>query len=778
MYNRNYSLCLSLAQAETELEVMELLEKQGYWNDEKSWRDYGDNENNFSTIGNQQSNADAALVEKIINSVDAVLLRECLERNIKPDSLDAPKNLQEALHKFFDIYDGRLTNLDSRLRTKLADNIQLVATGDKLNPSYTIIDKGEGQSPDNFPSTFLSLNGSNKLRIPFVQGKFNMGATGSLQFCGKQNLQLIVSKRDPKIAELESDDSSNKLWGFTLVRRVDPFSNIRSSTFKYLAPNNEVLKFEANSLPLLPGDYPNPYGNPFEWGTFVKMYNYQLKGLRTVITLDLYYKLSLLLPNIALPIMMLERRKGYTAHSYSSTMPGLSVRLEEDKRENVELGFPSSGEILAGGQKLKVLTYAFKKDQSEKYAPREGIIFTVNGQAHGFIPRIFFERKNVGMAYLKDSILVILDCTDFNGRTREDLFMNSRDRLREGELKEEIENQLEDLVRNHQGLKELRERRRRDEIENALQDSKPLAEIINNIIKNSPTLSQLFIHGSRIKNPFELLSTLSKTKYNGKRYPTFFKLDKEYPSDKPKICHVNKRFRIQFETDAENDYLDRYSDPGEFNLYINDKEIKDYSLNLWNGLASLNVGLPSNIKIGDSILFNSEIRDRSRVEPFLNRFYVKIIDPDFSTGGRIGTRRNPSGDDGEEKRKNPSLLALPNVIECRITDELYRFKEDPEGSLSVVDVGDGTYDFYINMDNVFLKTEQKGLYQEDNKILEARFKYGLVLIGLSILDAYHREKEKEDSDEKDSIYDRIYFFSKAISPVLLPMISDLGELEF
>jgi hypothetical protein len=58
---------------------------------------------------------------------------------------------------------------------------------------------GEGQTPEKMPDTLLSLNKSKKLRIPFVQGKFNMGGTGALKFCGKEAIQFILSKRDPRL---------------------------------------------------------------------------------------------------------------------------------------------------------------------------------------------------------------------------------------------------------------------------------------------------------------------------------------------------------------------------------------------------------------------------------------------------------------------------------------------------------------------------------------------------------------------------------------------------
>ena len=54
------------------------------------------------------------------------------------------------------------------------------------------------------PDTFLSLDKSNKLRIPFVQGKFNMGGTGVFEFCGPNGLQLIVTRRNPRSSAASS----------------------------------------------------------------------------------------------------------------------------------------------------------------------------------------------------------------------------------------------------------------------------------------------------------------------------------------------------------------------------------------------------------------------------------------------------------------------------------------------------------------------------------------------------------------------------------------------
>src|SRR5260370_14375377 len=96
-------------------------------------------------------------------------------------------------------------------------------------------DCGEGQTPERMPETLLSLTKSNKLRIPFVQGKFNMGGTGILKFCGRHNLQLVLSRRDQKILPNGAAKSECQ-WGFTVVRREDPTEVSRSSVYTYLAP--------------------------------------------------------------------------------------------------------------------------------------------------------------------------------------------------------------------------------------------------------------------------------------------------------------------------------------------------------------------------------------------------------------------------------------------------------------------------------------------------------------------------------------------------------------
>ncbi|MEW6142538.1 MAG: hypothetical protein AB1597_05185 [Chloroflexota bacterium] len=444
-------LCLALLKADTEEEVVQILTDKGFWDDPKLWRYYGDREDNFSIIGNQQSRPEAALVEKVVNSVDAVLMNECWMKGISPDDPKAPKSIHEAVAVYF-MGDaskadtmGHVENWWNAKRTEVSRLITVAATGARaatdglVNPCFTITDAGEGQTPQSMPLTILSLDKKNKLKIHFVQGKFNMGGTGVLQFCGRRNLQFIVSRRNPKIPKQGNSDSDNH-WGFTLVRRENPPAGQKSSVYTYLAPLGadeklrlgNILSFKSESLPIFPEDK-NPYKREANWGTAIKLYEYAATGFRTMMFRKdgLLSRLDILLPEIALPIRLHECRD-YKGHpgSFETTLSGLTVRLEDNKAENLEDGFPTTGQFMAQGEPMDSRIYAFRQDKADTYRKNEGLIFTVNGQTHGYLPLSFFGRKTVGMGRLDDSILVVVDCSRLSGRAREDLFMNSRDRLR------------------------------------------------------------------------------------------------------------------------------------------------------------------------------------------------------------------------------------------------------------------------------------------------------------------------------------------------------------
>jgi hypothetical protein len=822
-------LCLALMHADSETEVVHILSDAGYWENKRVWRLYGDRENNFSTIGNQQNRPDAALVEKLVNSVDARLMHECLAHGINPESPAAPQSILDAVTKFFEngraggsVFSGQVKAWDNEMRRDVARGITLAATGVKGqegDPSLTIVDQGEGQTPRRFPETFLSLEKSNKLRIPFVQGKFNMGGTGVLEFCGKRNLQLILSRRSPRILNGNFEHPTDDEWGFTLVRRENPPANQKSSSYSYLAPvgsdeipqKGHILTFAVDKMPIFP-DGAEPYTREGEWGTLIKLYEYSLPGHRTHILRKsgLLARLELLLPELALPIRLHECRPGYGGHvgSYETTLTGLGVRLDEGGRaENLELDFPVSVEMTCAGEPMTATIFAFKKGRAETYRKSEGIIFTVNGQTHGYLTVDFFRRARVGLTYLADSIFVIVDCTRITGRGRELLFMNSRDRLRDGDLRRQVEQELEDLLKNQAGLRALRERRRREEIESRIEDSKPLEQILESLLKHSPTLANLFLFGKHATNPFKQVKTGSEDKpYVGQSYPTFFNFKGKDPGyELNRDAHINMRCRIAFETDAVNDYLSRSFDPGAFTLFVvageERRPAKDLgyasNVNLQNGIASLSIKFSETCNVGDTLKFVAIVNDATQLGPFENRFNVRIQKPVEASSGQ-GGREKPPKDEAGDEREMPGGLELPECIPIpkeKWTEQSPPF--DQHTALIIKDNGKGAdttngepekviYDFLINTDNVhlqrFLKYELKS--GDDDKVAKSRFQLGMMLTGLALiyqdkLDQKSRAKVDDDDEpaRREPIEQRVANATKALAPFLLPMIDALGALD-
>lgn len=758
-------LAISLAFAESEREIIAILKKYNLW-DSKYWRNYGDNENNFAIIGNQQSAPDPALVEKFLNSIDAVLTKGCLLQGIDPTSPLAPTTTAQALASFFNVPQGKLSNLSDSQRTNLAQNIHFGATGSKKKPNYTIVDLGEGQTPASLPNTILSLNKSNKLRIPFVQGKFNMGGSGVLQFCGKQNFQLIITKRHPALPK----DQTDHQWAVTIVRREPPTEGRRSSVYTYLAPNDRILSFEAENLPLLPVK-DQAYVDPMTYGTFIKLFEYNIPGFATVISLNLYYRLNTLIPNLALPIRFHETR-GYGGHSRETTLSGLNVRLEEASSKTLEKGFPLSSTLHIHGQKLLLSIVAFKERKQPHYKKQEGVLFTVNGQTHGSLSKDFFGRKGVGMGNLIHSLLVLVDCSELDARLREDLFMNSRDRLRDGELSRKIKKEIAHLLKDHPALKELREQRRREARGKSITDEEPLVHALADVFEQSPTLSSLFITGNRLPDPFRLKEGKEKPQFQGKKYPTFFQIRKK---KKNQLYHkhtpLGTRPRIAFETDAENIYFHRDLYPGKATLLLEGQTVYNYSLNLHNGIATLNLDLPTYATVKETYTYVLEVTDDTRAEPFLEPFQITIAQeqPKQPTGGK-GQRKKGADQNGTGPRDTPSKLALPHIIEVGEKDwDKYAFSK--YSALRAENNGDSGYDFILNTDNIYFQTELKWSKPGTTKQIENQYKFGMIMIGLGII------KGIEEKNEDENVSLSVEEMTRWIAPMLLPMMAHLGYLD-
>ncbi len=456
-------LFLALFQCPDEQTVDELIQQQPAVFAQSNWRPLGGSENMYGVIENQQASPIAALVEKLTNSIDATLMRKCYEAGIDPKGPAAPKTMAEAVTKFYGL---EANNWDlPGFRRAQAEDIQIIASGRLKQPSLTIYDNGEGQHPNAFEKTFLSLLRGNKNDVHFVQGKYNMGGSGAIVFCGKRGYQLIASKR------FDGTDG----FGFTVTRKHkllgDEEDAKKNTWYEYLTLNGRIPSFPVTALDL------SLHNRVFKTGTIIKLYSYKLpEGSRSVISRELGRSLNEFLFEPALPFPTVDTKERYpNDRGLERVVYGLKRRLEQDESKYVETSFVEDFKTSQFGS-VRVTCYVFKTKvegktakesnrtiQDEFFKNNMAVLFAMNGQVHGAYTSEFITRA-LKLNLLKNSLLIHVDCSQMHHAVRSELFMASRDRLKDSEETRELRKFLAaQLGRAGGRLAEL-EKRRKDAI--------------------------------------------------------------------------------------------------------------------------------------------------------------------------------------------------------------------------------------------------------------------------------------------------------------------------
>ncbi len=748
-----------LLRCEREEDVIETL---GEWGldaySDSDWHPYGGFDNNYGMIGAQQAEPLSALSEKVINAIDAILMRECLKRNIDPEGKDAPRDMYKAAEVFFELPSGNLAKVTTAKRTQLAEeNIHLILTGQMPrdgNPCILVVDTGEGQYPVDFQNTFLSLTRGNKKRIAFVQGRYNMGGTGCLMFSGpRYNFQLIASRRNFELPGIR--DSK---WGFTLVRRRPPLRNEKNSRFEYLAPGGNIIEMDFDEVKVLPGEDYVPYLIPIRTGSIIKLYEYQLPGAaRTLATADFYRAMSTRLWHLVLPVRITETRQ-YKGHTLQSTLSGMYIRLEDDRGDVLEDGFPCSFSLNI--PEIGVVTgqiCLFKKEAevSRWISSREAVIFTVNGQSHGFFPNDIFRRGSVKLNWIRRSLLINVDCSKLNPAVLERLFMTSRDRLRGGPECGVLETALEDFLKKHEGLRYWNEKRHQELIaEQFHEDSSVIKDLFERLIANSPMLAALLGYGNKVR--LSEPGKQSEEQFRGRRFPTFLKLEKE-PDEGifVKQCPQNSFCRLRLLTDAENDYLDRAYEPGR--LIIKPENLVK-STSLYNGRLEISLQPDQDYPVGRQFEIRVMLTSPEAIDGYFKvNFALQITEPI-----RPQTRK-PT----ERTEPKISYSALPEIHEIYRNQWGEAYEITTEQDMVTIIKDDGKTSAFVNMDNRFF---QSYLYQNaarKEKITNL-YKLSATVVGLSLHELV------EDGILEDEYRRKV---ASQLGKVLLPVVDGLGDLK-
>ena len=612
------NLGLRLLAADTEAEVQSIIGGDAAMCNNGNWHPLDGRDTNFNVVNNQASNGGKAATELMTNMVDAILTRRCLEEGILPKSDDAPDTMYLAVDKFIrPMRGGKIIREDGKwLREYAEKNLVIGVTGRVRGgkPCFTFCDNGEGQYPGCFPETFLSLRAKNKSEIRFVQGKYNMGSSGVLNFCGTHWFKLIISRRY----------DGKEPWGWTLVRRKVPPTGMPYA--EYFAPGDKDNIQTAPSGRVFP--FNTHDGKQFddfslETGTIIKLYQYNVGKSSDFSRLRGVFNQNLV--ETILPFRLLDFRQkpdpkrdrlralGIDARPLYG-MEFLLVRQHADDGGDEEGGgepehiateqIPGLGEITVTAIPIRKKT----EGTSEGMAGLKGSITRffhhVNGQVQYKKDRGFF--TDCGLSALKDRAVVFVDASGLEDRAHQIIWKGDRESILETEKGQEYKDAVKDIIKKSPALKDLNRRIANEMLETASKDSS--LNLVKDLVgrdKNFAALLSGLVPDIPVPSPDPVPPTpRSDLQYS----PTYLRINAHRPEYSLSVQGVRV---LSCDTDAADDYFTRAENRGS--LSINDKSAKaKFSVRgqLKNGKLNLFISPMRNlVNAGEIYSFAIELKD-------------------------------------------------------------------------------------------------------------------------------------------------------------------------
>lgn len=394
-----------------------------------------------------------------------------------------------------------------------------------------------------------------------------MGSTGALVFCGdKHRYQLIISRRNSEL------NDSDGLIGFTLVRRhiltPEEESKYKLTWYEYLVIAGEIPSINEKHLDL------GLNKTSFNCGSIVKLYSYQLTHSSDA-TLDLRHDLNPLLFESALPILIYENR-GFGGHSPTKVMLGNRTRLALDANEHIE--FQKTFQINLFNSNIPIQVYLFNRDtKNTEFISGQSVVYTLNGQTQG-AERKSFISMDLGFRNLREFLLVWVDCSQIGTTARQELFMASRDRLKQGRFYTELRQSLIDLLSDDTHLKQ-KEQEYKGRVFRETGKDKDMVQSLFSKLKGNQDIRKMFSGNNgafsfftkKVKKPVpseEQKEENKKETKKLKRYPTLLKIKgfERSSEDFVKVIRKGGKGKITLETDVENTFLSRSDDAGSIEI--------------------------------------------------------------------------------------------------------------------------------------------------------------------------------------------------------------------
>ena len=617
-----------------------------------------------------------------------------------------------------------------------------------------------------------------------------MGGSGAIVFCGKKRYQLIGSKRYDNTGE----------FGFTLIRE-HPLSKAEEGTkkntwYEYLKIDGKIPAFQADQQDL------GLYNKTFTTGSIIKLYSYDLPSGISDISRDLNQSINEYLFEPVLPVYIIEKEKRYPQSSLRRGLYGLKRRLEQEDNKYVEESFSEDFDDTLFG-KMKVTCYVFRTKiddrsvketketiQREFFKNRMSVLFSINGQVHGHYTSEFITRS-LKLNLLKEHLLIHVDCTNMEYDFRKELFMASRDRLKDGEETRTLRKFLAGKLGDKNGRLWEIQKRRKDSIVVESEGAKDLLKSFAQNFSRNEELLKLLEQTLNLDLPPKgnnKRDTNNSTKkkqepFNPQRFPALFKRRVQGKRDQEVVTiPFGGEKTIFFDTDVENNYFDRIEDPGELKIAILDfktneteggnaqgkvDRIEDVfnarKSSPQNGTIKIHLNPKKEVSVGDEVKIKVSLEDP--IGEFEEIFWVKVSEP-----------KAPSEPSPKPEKNETPTLGLPDLIFA------YREKRpERNGELTWEQVEEATSEemdhatvmypmvngeklerVYINMDSTVLKNfraktrnaNQEQLERANQKYIASVYSHTLFLYSITKAHKYEivQAENGMDSDVELGTY--------------------------
>ena len=410
-------------------------------------------ENNIGTI-NIASDSGLALVERLTNGLDSLIE---LAVRLNPATSE-PASPEAAVRLFFGVPAGGHGDMTESERRSLGEKltISMRESGVRKRPSICVTDIGIGQHPTQFSKTLLSLNETNKVGQYYTMGTFGQGGSTTLGF---SKYAILCSRRHPDLLE----DGEPDTVGFTLVYEEDTDPNTSK------LPRYVWLVDEGG----LPFQLPTEAFPELEHGTRVTHIEYDCQGLEGQFTTQMWQFLNNALFDPVLPFVLEGDRTSNERAARSRVILGNHVRLSRVDRARGDLDvaahdahkilLPEYGSVTAKWWVLERSEGSTStSDPVDSYAkPDSAVVMTLHGQRQATQRRTWL-KDTTKLPFLYKQMIVNINTNDLNGRGRRLVYASTRERARQSDLSRRIFEEVAQLIREDETLKQLnREARER-----------------------------------------------------------------------------------------------------------------------------------------------------------------------------------------------------------------------------------------------------------------------------------------------------------------------------